>query len=272
MCILILKPKKVSFPEKEILKQCFDNNPDGCGYAWIDRSGISHIRKGFLNFDKFYKDLSKNMEKIMPFDTIIHFRFATHGSVVPGNTHPFPISCDINDLKSTNLNGRFKIMAHNGVIPSLSHRAKKTKNDLSDTMVFAKELKVLGENNPNIKNILESGKFVIMDRSGSRRYGKFIEDNGIFYSNDSYLSFDKIWLKSSCKMDLYPCKMDINKKGECIYSHYCNDQGYCEISGYDIIDLIGIKEYEDICPILKNEDRKRDILKKEWLELKEFNF
>lgn len=273
MCILIHKPKGIKFPSKETLQNCFDSNPDGCGYAWVDKVGISHIRKGFLNFSEFYESLSKNMDKLILFDIAIHFRFATHGSIIPGNTHPFPVSCRINDLKAVRLDGKFKIMAHNGIISSLGKRAKKTKSDLSDTMVFAKEIRSFGENNKGIKKILDDGKFVIMDSKGSRRYGNFIEEEGVFYSNDSYLGYDMIWSyykpkgkkpKNFDYFDIKPCKMDLNKNGECIHSKYCIDQFYCEISGRDLTDIVGIEEYERICPILKDENLKRDILLDIW--------
>lgn len=275
MCILVFKPKGIKFPSKETLKNCFEANPDGSGYAWIDRSGISHIRKGFLTFDEFFKSLSQNMNKLVSFDVSLHFRFATHGSVSSGNCHPFPISCRIDDLKCTHLDGNFKIMAHNGIISSLGNRARKTKSDLSDTMVFSKELKSFGENNKQNRKILDSGKFVIMDRKGSRRYGNFIEDNGIFYSNDGYLGFDLIWPKWSYKpkgsfqyFDIEPCKFDINKKGQCIHSKYCIDQGYCEISGKDLPDIVGIQTYEDICSILKDTKMREDLLLDAWNDIR----
>lgn len=127
MCILVFKPKGINFPTKEVLENCFLMNPDGSGYAWVDRSGISHIRKGFLTFHDFYESISQNMEKLTKFDVSLHFRFATHGSVSSGNCHPFPVSCRIDDLKSTVIDGKFKIMAHNGIISSLGHRAKRQK-------------------------------------------------------------------------------------------------------------------------------------------------
>lgn len=273
MCILVFKPKNVGFPSKETLKNCFDANPDGSGYAWVDRSGISHIRKGFLTFHDFYESMSKNMEKLTKFDVSLHFRVATHGSVSSGNCHPFPISCKVEDLKATQLDGKFKIMAHNGIISSLGYRAKKTKSDLSDTMVFSKELRSFGENNRQNKRILESGKFVIMDRKESRRYGHFIEDDGIFYSNDGYLGYYYIWPKYDFKpkksndfkvFEIEPCRFDINKNGKCIHSRYCIDQGYCEISGCDLPDIVGVEAYEKICPLLKDQQYRNDILMDIW--------
>jgi len=269
MCILVFKPKGINFPTKEVLENCFLMNPDGSGYAWVDRSGISHIRKGFLTFHDFYESISQNMKKLTKFDVSLHFRFATHGSVSSGNCHPFPVSCRINDLKSTVIDGKFKIMAHNGIISSLGNRAKKTKSDLSDTMVFSKELRSFGENNRQNKRILESGKFVIMDRKGSRRYGNFIEEDGIFYSNDGYLGYDYIWPKWDYKpkksndfkvFEIEPCRFDINKNGNCIHLRYCIDQGYCEISGCDLPDIVGIESYEKICPLLKDIQYRNDIL------------
>ena len=138
MCILIHKPKGIEIPEREYLKNCHDNNPDGIGIAWIDERRITHIRKGFMKFKSFMKFLNPKKKELKKYDVIIHFRYATHGSVSPGNCHPFPIDINLRNLRSTAYSGRFDILAHNGVI--FEYGNVKNSSDLSDTMILAKRL------------------------------------------------------------------------------------------------------------------------------------
>ena len=57
MCIIVIKPQNVAFPSKEILKNCFTQNPDGAGFMYPANHKVM-IEKGFNNFDKFYGALS----------------------------------------------------------------------------------------------------------------------------------------------------------------------------------------------------------------------
>lgn len=283
MCILIHKPKNVGFPKEDYFLNCFENNPDGIGISWVDNAGISHIKKGFMRFNKFMKFLSNNPE-LSGFDCLIHFRYATHGSIVSGNCHPFPVSMRISDLKKTNISGNFQIMAHNGIISELSDIVRcYHKDDLSDTMVFAKMLKSDGLKMKYIRDILESGKFCLQDSSGTTRYGKFIEDMGLFWSNATYK--DNLWSlpkktnKSSSFgfkntwhydiWDLNPEKFenpknesisegieslimesDLDRSGVCIHEKQCRKNHECFICGLSIPEIQNSVEYQDICPML----------------------
>lgn len=279
MCILIIKPKNEVFPSEGILRNCFESNPDGIGLAWMDESGKSHIRKGFFKFKKFMKHVGKLADELIPYDVIIHFRLATHGSISIGNCHPFPIDTDINRLKKGYFDGYFPIMAHNGVIHQLGNKAKKTINDLSDTMVFAKELRLKGEKDKDNQKILNMGKFAILDMDGLRTYGNFIEDNGILYSNESYMSFDERWpiftskykykddndlFIISDKIDDYIHPDDIGSDGWCLNERVCRYDGYCCISGMEFEDILHKDSYRSICPILMN---KRDLKYDPWGDL-----
>ena len=75
MCIIVYKPKKQNLPSKEILKNCYERNADGCGYTFTINNKVA-IKKGYFDFDKFYKDVTSDFEKYKLFDKnlIIHFR------------------------------------------------------------------------------------------------------------------------------------------------------------------------------------------------------
>lgn len=111
MCIAILKPidKTIS---KETLEICSNNNPDGCGFAYVKDNEV--IIKKFMEFEDFYKEYSK-VETTSTM--LIHFRIATHGKVELKNCHPFK------------LNNRMALV-HNGIISGYGD--KETKTDTQD--------------------------------------------------------------------------------------------------------------------------------------------
>ena len=80
MCVLCVVKAGHNLPSREVLMAMHRANPHGMGFA----SKSLHY-KG-MSFERFYNRLQfvpKN-ESI-----IIHFRFATHGSVGIKNCHPF---------------------------------------------------------------------------------------------------------------------------------------------------------------------------------------
>ncbi len=182
MCILILKPKNKPFPSEETFMECFFNNPDGIGIGWND--GIrTHIKKGFMTFSHFMEYIDQRSIELIDKDVMIHFRYATHGNIDNKSCHPFVIDRNY-PLKYT---GNKTIIAHNGII----HGKEFIKKDLSDTMVLVQKINKKGLNHRSIKPILQSGKFIIMSPNKITIYGNFIEDNGVFYSNDTYKPYIK---------------------------------------------------------------------------------
>lgn len=173
MCIAILKPKdkKIS---KEVLQTCFNNNKDGCGFAYCDKGTVMMCK--YMKFDDFYNDYIKVENKS---NMLIHFRIATHGGVNLLNTHPFK------------LNNRMALI-HNGVISGYGD-----KENISDTRDFI--AKVIGNiswkmwKNPSFVELVDRAigysKLVILDKSGE--YFIVGEDkgewnDGVWFSNTSY--------------------------------------------------------------------------------------
>jgi hypothetical protein len=56
MCIAIYKPKGEEV-SKDRLRNSFNRNPHGAGFAFAEGAGKVHIRKGFFTFDQFWKAL-----------------------------------------------------------------------------------------------------------------------------------------------------------------------------------------------------------------------
>ena len=198
MCIAIAKMRGVDVPDEHTLKNCWDNNDDGAGFAF-NLNGRVLIKKGYMRWDDFIKAFRSYNEKynFKERGLLIHFRIATHGARDATMTHPFPVVSDEGALKKIDYTSSFAAV-HNGIITLTSYVANKSKV-LSDTAIFIRDyLTPLSTNenwlhNPSnmelVHNLIES-KMAILDGSGwiSKTDG-FIEDNGVYYSNTTYKDF-----------------------------------------------------------------------------------
>src|SRR5690554_2293587 len=124
MCVIAVKPKGIELPTEEKLKSMWDTNSDGAGYMF-NMDGKVHIKKGFMKFEDFkasidntYRMLTNKAINAQDVAFIYHFRIATHGTVLPQNTHPYPISDNIVDLGALEIETDMS-MAHNGVISKI---------------------------------------------------------------------------------------------------------------------------------------------------------
>jgi predicted glutamine amidotransferase len=121
MCIAIYKPKNIVL-KKEILKECWMDNPDGAGFAYRteNKSGEEIIiHKGYMRFKSFWSAYTKLSQSL---EMVIHFRFATHGLIDKHNTHPFGL-----------LHGG--AFAHNGILGELEEEPIR-----SDTRIFVEDV------------------------------------------------------------------------------------------------------------------------------------
>lgn len=191
MCIIVYKPIGIDLPDKKTLETCFENNPDGAGFMYRKGREI-RIRKGYMNFLSFYRAL-RNIRHVnggfKNTDLLLHFRIATHGTIEPGQTHPFPVSWNYTDLVREKVTTR-QALAHNGVLPAYTPPTK-VKDLLSDTMWF------ITQNAKDIQTPLKNGlngKFVLMGTDYTDLYGQFTIDGGVYYSNASYKeNYREIW-------------------------------------------------------------------------------
>lgn len=200
MCIIVAVPQNVELPKTSTLKECFQSNPDGAGFMWADGKTV-HIRKGFMTWEAFEKALNDELlsgSVGMDSAVVLHFRIATHGKVRPGCCHPFPVSDAREDFRATTFDCRFGV-AHNGII-----HGRNTSEDWSDSMDFiCNVVAPLAKMNPSFMHnehaldVLKGAcrsKLAIIDNAGDLALvGDFIEDDGVFYSNTSYLPVRVNW-------------------------------------------------------------------------------
>lgn len=140
MCIAVVKPSGVEVPQQVNLRNCFENNPHGAGFMFI-RDNKIHIKKGYMNFTDFYTAFCSENFGIE--DTVfIHFRIATHGLVDGGNTHPFPVTNIVQDLRKRNISFNGYGLIHNGIFsyPKQTFKRYDPTGVISDTMLFTLRL------------------------------------------------------------------------------------------------------------------------------------
>lgn len=185
MCIIAIKPAGVKLNWRR-LENCFDNNPDGAGFAYHTDGGVVAISKGYMDF-KSFKRAVKDIGLTRKHEVMFHFRIATHGTVSETNCHPFPLSADEDALTAKDITSTAAI-AHNGIVYGLP--VSKT---MSDTMIFIRDyLAPLGAavtdaaTHKLIGKAAVGSKFAIMSKAGISTIGTFAKSHGWMYSNDSY--------------------------------------------------------------------------------------
>jgi len=195
MCIIVYKPEGVNFPTKKVFKECFNNNPHGAGFAYIENGQVK-IQKGYMGFTSFNKALRQVRMRIgdkSPY--VLHFRISTQAGERPDCCHPFPLSSKMDDLRQLTFSSDYAV-AHNGIIDLTSSYSKTVT--YSDTMEFITNYLSLIIDKPTfykdkkkvtlIDRLIDS-KMAILDKSGHcTLIGTFVEEGGVFYSNTTYKS------------------------------------------------------------------------------------
>jgi predicted glutamine amidotransferase len=191
MCIICVSNKGVKQPTKSQLQQMYLSNPHGAGYMFA-RAGFVQIRKGFMTFSDFYAAVKT--EKFTSNDVVIyHFRISTQAGVTPEMCHPFPLTTNITQCKKLDTLCSIGV-AHNGIIALTSDSHDTEYNDTAH--FIAEYMSRIIQSSDDLQNpqklkrieMLSHSKFAILDSCGNvKTIGNFIEENGLLFSNFSYL-------------------------------------------------------------------------------------
>ena len=200
MCIIVAKDKITPLPKDEYLKNCFDNNPDGAGFMYIDNNSVV-IDKGYMTYKSFKKHYKRLCRKYNNFDNkslIMHFRIGTAGANSKQNTHPYPVTYDKELLHKTYYRTTLG-MAHNGIISQ--YNPDKNDDTTNDTQNFImKYVYPLYKHYPKFyknKYIMDGleditgSKLAFMTKDDTiYLVGKFeTDESGVKYSNTNYLPY-----------------------------------------------------------------------------------
>lgn len=225
MCIIVAIKPNTKAPSKNTLKHCFEYNNDGSGFAWYD--GLKyHVEKGYKTFSKFYKDFKKVYTANRKSAFILHFRITTQCNEVQC-TQPFPLSANMDTLKQLSYTGNKPIIAHNGIIGLTSVNGKV---NFSDTMLFVASY-LANQSIETIKSLCKehanTSRFAILKDNDIVLIGdNWIEENGIYYSNESY---KKTYYQPTYK----PTMLDWDKDKANKWVYDWDGFTYDELSPYD---------------------------------------
>lgn len=185
MCIIAIKPREVGYPSYQRVKNMCENNSDGFAIVWhVNGQPVRNYRT--LNEKKFLKKYNEitSTYKAKDVSLFIHARIKTHGTQKLENCHGW-----IEDKIGL-------AFAHNGIL-SIKNRDDMTDSETFFRDIFAPVFELGGwdAGERAIKACIGTSKFCFMDMYGNLiHYGQYIKgDDGILYSNDSYL--ERTWGK-----------------------------------------------------------------------------
>lgn len=185
MCIIAIKPREVAYPSYKRVKNMCENNSDGFAIVWhVKGEPVRNYRT--LNEKKFLKKYNEitSAYKAKDVSLFIHARIKTHGTQKLENCHGW-----IEDKIGL-------AFAHNGIL-SIKNRDDMTDSETFFRDIFAPVFEIGGwsAGERAIKACIGTSKFCFMDMYGNLiHYGNYIKgDDGILYSNDSYL--ERTWAK-----------------------------------------------------------------------------
>lgn len=181
MCIAIYKPADKVLSD-ETLEACFENNPDGCGFAYIntDDLGVKKIViKKTMEFETFLRQYKRAISIAPESPFLVHFRIRTHGETTTFNCHPFPIDDET-------------VFIHNGIIKGVGFDQKKSDTQLFNEEILRKMPAGWLDNDGIMKlmsEFIDYSKLVIMNIDGDVTIvneSKGTWKEGVWYSNTSY--------------------------------------------------------------------------------------
>jgi len=211
MCVIIHKPAERELTEWT-LREGLRRNSDGWGLvAYPEGRGSEPvIHRGLTGIDDFLKTYEPYAKGV---ETVIHFRFATHGLKDLENCHPYDVVPGV-------------VMMHNGILS-----VKTPDKDLSDTGHFVQLIKPMLEEDPTMVE-KEHWLKMVGELIGKGNKLVFMTKNGVFYVNKEQGSIDKdVWFSNSTLFYSTPSSYKQPPYG---VTHY----GYgCQIDEDDCYDL-----------------------------------
>jgi len=256
MCLIIHKPANTPMPSNRKMKKAFKANPDGAGIG-IRFEDSWNVSKGFMAIGNFMREMKSYKDFLYDREVILHFRLGTSGMDKPGNCHPFPITDDVNLLRSLDYESNW-IMAHNGIFGG--GQTIKDYGVITDTQVYIREVL----NNPIIKNglvnnvdetmkilsyTLGTDRIIIGGPHVTIRFGTWYTIEECLYSNE-YWKTKSIYTgylgigDTQTKIDDLD-GWDIEKCPGCGKETYDPYTGYCSNCGLTEEDIIELEEAKE---------------------------
>jgi hypothetical protein len=197
MCVIAFSPKGVDIPTESQLRQMWNCNPDGAGYAYVDKKGSVVYRKGFLTFESLLKELEAP-ERFKNTNFAIHFRIGTSGKNDGATCHPFPISNNFGELRKTEGVAE-SVLFHNGILSNggiVSPLASDTQDFVVAMTPLLKKYNRSKARDHFIGQLIKGNRLLILYKNNTfKMFGDWQKDGDIWVSNLNY-KYDYSWYGS----------------------------------------------------------------------------
>lgn len=197
MCVIAFSPKGVDIPTEKQIRDMWEHNPDGAGYAYVNKKGKVVFRKGFMKLDDLLKDLEAP-ERFKTTNFAIHFRIGTSGENDRATCHPFPISNNFGELRKTE-GETDSVLFHNGIL-SEGGLASPLASDTQDFVIaMAPLLQKYNRSKTRdffIEELTKGNRLLILYKNNAfKMFGDWQKDGDLWVSNLSY-KYDYQWYGS----------------------------------------------------------------------------
>lgn len=188
MCVIAFSPKGVDIPSEQQIKRMWEHNPDGAGYAYVNKKGKVVYKKGFMSLGELMKELEAP-ERFKNTNFALHFRIGTSGKNDKATCHPFPVSNCFGDLRKTEGEAD-SVLFHNGIL-SRGGIANPLASDTQDFVIAMSPLfKKYNKSKTRdyfIEELIEGSRLLVLYKNNAfKMFGKWEQDGDIWVSNLNY--------------------------------------------------------------------------------------
>lgn len=188
MCVIAFSPKGVDIPSEQQIKRMWEHNPDGAGYAYVNKKGKVVYKKGFMSLGELMKELEAP-ERFKNTNFALHFRIGTSGKNDKETCHPFPVSNCFGDLRKTEGEAD-SVLFHNGIL-SRGGIANPLASDTQDFVIAMSPLfKKYNKSKTRdyfIEELIEGSRLLVLYKNNAfKMFGKWEQDGDIWVSNLNY--------------------------------------------------------------------------------------
>lgn len=188
MCVIAFSPKGTDIPSVQQIKQMWQHNPDGAGYAYVNKKGKVVYKKGFMSLSELLSELQAP-ERFKNTNFALHFRIGTSGKNDQATCHPFPISNNFGDLRKTEGESD-SVLFHNGIL-SKGGVSDPLASDTQDFVIAMYPL--FRKYNSSkardffIEELIEGSRLLVLYKNNAfKMFGKWEKDGDIWVSNLNY--------------------------------------------------------------------------------------
>lgn len=188
MCVIAFSPKGTDIPTKQQIKKMWNKNPDGAGYAYVNKKGKVVFKKGFMSLSDLMAELEAP-ERFKNTNFALHFRIGTSGKNDKETCHPFPVSNNFGDLRKTEGEAD-SVLFHNGILSEGGITSPLASDTQDFVVAMSPLLKKFNRSKARdffIEELIEGNRVLVLYKNNAfKMFGKWEKDGDIWVSNLNY--------------------------------------------------------------------------------------